>query len=70
MVSVVLGSILQGDGLVDCEVRRRIGIAKADFDALAKIWTHSALTYLIYSGNQQKGTCLLFEFWAANCSNL
>jgi hypothetical protein len=40
-----LGSILQGDGLADSEVRRRIGIARADFDALAKTWTHSALTW-------------------------
>ena len=42
---VYLGSILTPDGKVDRELTRRIGSAKADFDALSKVWTHSALTW-------------------------
>jgi len=40
-----LGSILQGDGSVDYEINRRIAIARADFDAISKTWTHSSLTW-------------------------
>jgi len=42
---VYLGSILTSDGKVERELSRRIGCAKADFDALAKVWTHSSLTW-------------------------
>ena len=38
-----LGSILQGDGQVDHEINRRVAIARADFDAIAKTWTHNPL---------------------------
>ena len=40
-----LGSILQGSGQVDHEINRRVAIARADFDAIAKTWTHSSLTW-------------------------
>ena len=40
-----LGSVLTSDGKVHRELSRRIGCAKADFDALAKVWTHSSLTW-------------------------
>ena len=40
-----LGSLLQGDGQVDHEINRRVAIARADFDAIAKTWTHSSLTW-------------------------
>jgi len=40
-----LGSSIHGDGCADHEISRRIAMARADFDALAKTWTHSALTW-------------------------
>ena len=40
-----LGSAIHGDGCSDHEVNRRIAFARADFDILAKTWTHSALTW-------------------------
>ena len=40
-----LGCILHGDGQSTHEISRRIALAKADFDLLAKTWTHSALTW-------------------------
>ena len=40
-----LGSVLTGDGSSDHELSRRVAMARADFDTLAKTWTHSALTW-------------------------
>ena len=40
-----LGCILQGDGQSSHEISRRIAMARADFDILAKTWTHSAVTW-------------------------
>ena len=40
-----LGSSIHGDGCADHEISRRIAMARGDFDALAKTWTHSALTW-------------------------
>ena len=40
---IYLGSSLSSDGRVASEVGRRIGQAKADFDALRKVWSHSRL---------------------------
>ena len=42
---VYLGSILTADGSIHRELGRRIGSAKSDFDTLAKVWTHSSLTW-------------------------
>ena len=42
---VYLGSILTADSKAGRELSRRIGSAKADFDTLAKVWTHSSLTW-------------------------
>ena len=39
-----LGSTLASDGSVAGELSRRIGIAKADFRTLCKVWRHSTLT--------------------------
>ena len=38
-----LGTHLSNDGRIDSELNRRIGILKGDFQALQKIWKHSAL---------------------------
>ena len=40
-----LGSSIHWDGCADHEISRRIAMARADFDAPAKTWTHSALTW-------------------------
>ena len=40
-----LGSAIHSSGLADNEVSKRIAIARADFDALDRTWTHSALTW-------------------------
>jgi len=40
-----LGSMLNSNGQADHEIGRRIALARADFDTLAKTWTHSALTW-------------------------
>jgi len=40
-----LGSTIHSSGLADNEVSKRIAIARADFDALDRTWTHSALTW-------------------------
>ena len=40
-----LGAALHGDGGVDHEMSRRIALTTADFDALAIVWTRSALTW-------------------------
>ena len=40
-----LGSSIHGDGCADHEISRRIATARGDFDALAKTWTHSSLTW-------------------------
>ena len=37
-----LAAVIHGDGCADHEVSRRIAIARADFDSLAKTWTHSS----------------------------
>ena len=42
---VYLGSILTAHGSIHRELGRRIASAKADFDTLAKVWTHSSLTW-------------------------
>ena len=44
-IFIYLGSILTSDGKSNRELSRRIGSSKADFDALAKVWTHSSLTW-------------------------
>lgn len=41
---VYLGSSLAADGRVGSELNRRIGIAKADFASLCKVWSHASLT--------------------------
>ena len=38
-----LGSTLSFDGWIAGELGRRMGMAKADFDVLRKIWSHSSL---------------------------
>ena len=40
-----LGALLSADGKCAAELSRRIGCAKADFKALAKVWSHSSLTW-------------------------
>ena len=40
-----LGAVVHSSGCADHEVSRRIAMAKADFYALDKTWTHSALTW-------------------------
>ena len=40
-----LGSTLRGDGQADHDLCRRMPMARANFDVLAKTWTHSALTW-------------------------
>ena len=40
-----LGSVLHGDGQTTHEVNRRIAFARADFEALSKVWTHTPLTW-------------------------
>ena len=40
-----LGSVLTHDGLPGHELGRRIGMAKADFMALQKVWKHSSLSH-------------------------
>ena len=39
-----LGTVLAPDGTNDRELSRRIGVAKADFVALSRVWSQSALT--------------------------
>ena len=39
------GSIMPADGRSSHALNRRIGLAKADFNALAKVWSHLALTW-------------------------
>jgi hypothetical protein len=38
-----LGTTLAEDGRIRSELGRRIGIARADFDTLSRVWSHSAL---------------------------
>ncbi len=38
---VYLGSLLSEDGYIDAELGRRIGAARADFDALSRVWRHA-----------------------------
>ena len=38
---VYLGGMLSSDGRVASELGRRLGAAKADFDALRKVWSHA-----------------------------
>ena len=40
-----LGSVVHSSGCADHEVSRRIAMSRADFDASAKTWTHSVLTW-------------------------
>ena len=40
-----LGAALSADGFCDNELARRIGMAKADFRSLCKIWRHSMLPW-------------------------
>ena len=40
-----LGTTLSGDGFCDNEVSRRIGMAKANFNCLKKVWGHTALPW-------------------------
>jgi len=40
-----LGAVLHSDGCGDHEVTRRIAISTADFEALAVVWSRSALTW-------------------------
>ena len=41
---VYLGGILSGDGRVESELGRRIGLAQADFNALKRVWNHASLS--------------------------
>ena len=41
---VYLGGILSGNSSIGPELGRRIGVAKSEFDTLARIWLHSTLT--------------------------
>ena len=41
---VYLGSSLSSDGKVGSELNRRLGLARADYENLRKIWSHSALS--------------------------
>jgi hypothetical protein len=43
---VYLGAVLCADGSIGPELSRRIGAARRDFDTLARVWSHSALTSL------------------------
>ena len=36
-----LGSVIDGDGRSDSEVSRKLGIAKADFRVLSRVWRHA-----------------------------
>ena len=38
---VYLGSLLSEDGYTELELSRRIGAARADFDALRRLWSHA-----------------------------
>ena len=40
-----LGTVLHADGSNDHELNRRIGMAKADFLKLSKVWSHSSCTW-------------------------
>ena len=40
-----LGSVLAATGESDTELNRRLGMAKADFNAISKVWSHSSLTW-------------------------
>ena len=39
-----LGSMLSADGGIGSELGRRIGLAKADFEALRRVWAHASLS--------------------------
>ena len=41
---VYLGSMLAADGRIYSELNRRIGQAKADFDKLKQVWSHSNMS--------------------------
>ena len=41
---IYLGSALSADGRIAAELGRRIGMAKADFNTLQKVWAHSTLS--------------------------
>ncbi|OLP90031.1 Copia protein [Symbiodinium microadriaticum] len=41
---VYLGSVISASGSITSEVNRRLGMAKADFDALSRVWKHAPLT--------------------------
>ena len=41
---VYLGSVISASGSITSEVNRRLGMAKADFDALNRVWKHAHLT--------------------------
>ena len=38
-----LGSLISADGRVGNELNRRLGMAKADFLCLQKVWSHAAI---------------------------
>ena len=38
-----LGSLLASDGRIGSELNRRLGMAKADFDQLRLVWSHSSM---------------------------
>ena len=40
---VYLGSVLSAAGTVDSELSRRLGAARAEFEKLARLWSHAAL---------------------------
>jgi hypothetical protein len=40
-----LGAVISADGDNNHELNRRIGMAKADFISLTKVWSHSSLTW-------------------------
>ena len=40
---VYLGSSLSSDGRATTELNRRLGLARADFDSLSRIWAHSTI---------------------------
>ena len=40
-----LGSVVAATGEKDSELNRRLGMAKADFIAISKVWSHSSLTW-------------------------
>ena len=39
-----LGSTIAADGRISSELNRRLGLARADFDKLRVIWSHSSIS--------------------------